>query len=248
MLAPENVFSSGRFHCPGCHATLKQASSTCPHCGFNADHCIARFPFKPPPLTRVMDPDETLDAQQQKRLSRTIGRLEKAFPQITVSFCVICLPEGVDGRQFGYWMLNRCPPVSGLDAKRRLHHLLLLVDRNNKTVSATVGYGLDCFLDDITLYKALQASREHFIHEGFVEGSIKWINDIRQQLPALHEKAVTDWKRRFNTQHRHAAKPDLAGNGQKQVHSLNPSTTSLPRHKAPVRQRNTAQFAVKTRS
>lgn len=242
MFAPEDVFSSGRFHCPGCHSTLEKASSTCPHCGFSADRCIARFPFKPPPLKRVMDPDEVLDPHQKKRLSKTIDRLEKAFPQITVSFCSIFLPEGVDGRQFGYWMLNRCPPVSGLDATRRLHHLLLLVDRNSKTVSATVGYGLDCFLDDITLHKTLQASREHFVHAGFVEGSIKWINYIRKKLPAIHEKAVSGWKRRFHTRNRHAARPERTANGEKQEATLNPSPTALPRHKAPLRRENSPQL------
>jgi hypothetical protein len=247
MLAPENVFSSGKFHCPGCHSTLEKATNTCPHCGFNAHLCIARFPFEPPPLKRVMDPDGVIDAHQKKRLSRTIARLEKAFPQITVSFCAAFLPEGVDGRQFGYWLLNRCPPVSGSDAKRRLHHLLLLVDRNSKTVSATVGYGLDCFLDDMTLCKALQASSDHFIHEGYIEGSINWINIIRKKLAVLHEKSVTDWKRRFNTRHRHSVKDDLADDEEKQANTLPQNAAVLPQSQSSPRQKNSPQYAVKSR-
>lgn len=248
MLAPENVFSSGKFHCPGCHSTLERAANACPHCGFNAHLCVARFPFKPPPLKRVMDPDGVIDTHQKKRLSRTIARLEKSFPQITVSFCAVFLPDGVDGRQFGYWLLNRCPPASGLDAKRRLHHLLLLVDRNSKTVSATVGYGLDCFLDDMTLCRALQASRDRFIHEGYVEGSIKWINLIRKKLAFLHEKAVIDWERRFHKQHHHCVKADLPDNEEKQATSLHPYSPPPPRLQPPPRQGNSPQYAAKNHS
>ena len=214
MFEPEDIFSPGRFHCPGCHATLKTAPRKCPHCEFTAESCLARFPFEPPPLKRLMDPDQSLKAYQKKRLSSSIERLEKAFPQITVSFCSLYLPDGVDGRQFGYWMLNRCKPASGLDARSRLHHLLILVDRNHKTASATVGYGLDCFLDDMTLYQTLQQSREHFLNKGFVEGSINWINRIRKKLPSIHEKAQIDWKRRFKKRHRYTAGRDLAEQGK----------------------------------
>ncbi len=246
MLAPENVFSSGKCHCPGCHSTLEKTANTCPHCGFNAHLCIARFPFDPPPLKQIMDPDEVIDAHQKKRLSKTIARLEKAFPQITVSFCSVLLPEGVDGRQFGYWLLNRCSPASGLDAKRRLHHLLLLVDRNSKTVSATVGYGLDCFLDDITLHQALQSSRDHFIHEGYVEGSIKWIHLIRKKLAVLHEKAVTDWKRRFNRRLPPSVTAEPENNEEKKAVNLNPYSTPLSQLPH-LNQRNAPQLAAKGR-
>ncbi len=212
MFEPEDIFNPGRFHCPGCHATLNKPSNRCPHCGFTAEKCIARFPFEPPPLRRLMDPDNSLQTYQKKRLSKSIARLEKAFPQITVSFCSLYLPDEVDGRQFGYWLINRCKPTSGLDAKNRLHHLLILVDRNHKTVSTSVGYGLDCFLDDMTLYQTLQRCREHFIHKGFVEGSIHWIDHIRKELPSIHEKAQADWKRRYKKRHLHAKRldtPDL---------------------------------------
>ncbi len=246
MLAPENVFSSGKFHCPGCHSTLEKAANTCPHCGFSAHLCIARFPFQPPSLKQVMDPDGVIDAHQKKRLSKTIAHLEKSFPQITVSFCTVSLPEGVDGRQFGYWLLNRCPTVSGLDAKRRLHHLLLLVDRNSKTVSATVGYGLDCFLDDITLHQTLQASRDQFIHEGYVEGSIKWISSIRKKLALLHEKAVTDWKRRLNKRPPPSVK-DALDNEENKPKALNPYSAPLPQLPSPLSQKNPPQYAAKSR-
>ena len=214
MLAPDDVFNPSKFHCPGCNATLNQASNTCPHCGFNAHICMARFPFKPPPLTRVMDSDNVIDARGKKRLSRTIARLEKRFPQITVSFCVVLLPDGVDGRQFGYWLLNRCPPASGLAAKRRMHHMLILVDRNNETVSASVGYGLDCFLDDVTLSKAFQEAKDSYAHDGYVEGSIKWINIIRKKLVSIHGEAATAYNRRFHPRHSHTAKNTRAINGK----------------------------------
>lgn len=203
MLAPDNVFNPGKFHCPGCNSTLTTASNTCPYCGFNAHICMARFPFKPPPLTRVMDSDKVITTRDKKRLSRTITHLEKRFPQITISFCVVLLPDGVDGRQFGYWLLNRCAPSSALEAKRRLHHLLILVDRNKETVSASVGYGLDCFLDDVTLCKAFHQTKHSYIHDGYVEGSIQWLNIIRKKLLAIHEETAVAYNRRFRIRNRH---------------------------------------------
>ena len=229
MFEPEDIFSPGRFHCPGCHATLNNRSNRCPHCGFTAEKSIARFPFEPPPLRRLMDPDKSLQTHQKKRLSKSIARLEKAFPQITVSFCSLYLPDGVDGRQFGYWLLNRCKPVSGLDAKTRLHHLLILVDRNHKTVSASVGYGLDCFLDDMILHQTLLRCREHFIRNGFVDGSIHWIDHIRKALPSIHEKAQADWKRRYKKRHLHAKRMDTAGPEKAQRIDRIPTTLPLSR-------------------
>ncbi len=227
MLAPDDVFNPSKFHCPGCNATLNTASNTCPHCGFNAHICMARFPFKPPPLTRMMDSDNAIDTRGKKRLSKTIARLEKRFPQITVSFCVALLPNGVDGRQFGYWLLNRCPPTSELQAKRRLHHLLMLVDRNNETVSTSVGYGLDCFLDDVTLSKALHEAKDSYIRGGYVEGSIKWINIIRKKLVSIHEEAAAAYDRRFHLRHRNTTKETCAISEKSRKETLPPIKAQL---------------------
>jgi len=174
-----------------------------------------------------MDPDKSLQTYQKKRLSKSIARLEKASPQITVSFCSLYLPDGVDGRQFGYWLLNRCKPESGLDAKNRLHHLLILVDRNHKTVSTSVGYGLDCFLDDMTLHQTLQRCREPFIHKGFVEGSIHWIDHIRKELPSIHEKAQADWKHRYKKRHLRGKRLDTAD--PKKAQQIGRISTPRPR-------------------
>ena len=186
---PPEIFDPARTHCPSCNATLNALADSCNFCGFSAHLCVQRYPFTPPALDRFVDPDGSLSPADRRSLSRAIRRLEKRFPQITVTVASMSLPESVDGREFGYWFLNRSATKNDEEARRRLHHILVLIDRTSSTVSITVGYGLDCFLDDQFLFTSLDRVSTVFRRRGATGGICAWLKHISNELLPVQREA-----------------------------------------------------------
>ena len=186
---PWKIFDAGRTHCPSCNGTLAELANRCPLCGFTADICLQRYPFEPPPLARFVDAEEILSAADKRKMERAFDWFEKRFPQITVSACMTRLPEGVDGREFGFWLFNRSTPVDEEQRKQRAHMLLIVIDCAQKTVSATVGYGLDCFLDDIALSTTLDDAKPTMRKKGFAAGIARWLKLLSPRLVDVHDDA-----------------------------------------------------------
>ena len=171
----------------------------CSFCGFNATLCVQRYPFAPPPLDRFVDPDAAITQRENREMTRAIGKLERRYPQLRVSVCVMELPSGVDGREFGFWYLNRCEVHDDEERQQRLHQILILVDRNDQNVSVTVGYGLDCFMDDVFLQGTLERAAEQFRAKGYASGIAAWLKIIDRELISVHREAayaVQRWERR----------------------------------------------------
>ena len=186
---PWNIFSAGRTHCPSCNGTLAEPTNRCPLCGFTAQICVQRYPFEPPPLDRFVDAEGLLSATDKRTMERAIDWFEKRFPQITISACLTRLPKGVDGREFGFWLFNRSTPVDDEQKKQRDHTLLIVIDFSQKTISATVGYGLDCFLDDVVLSKSLDDAKPTLRKKGFAAGIARWLKLLSSRLVIVHDDA-----------------------------------------------------------
>lgn len=189
MLPEPTIFDPGRTHCPSCNATQANLANQCSFCGFTAQISVQRFPFEPPPLTRFVDPNGSLSNSEQRSLNKAISKFEKRFPQITVSVCVMTLPEGVDGREFGYWYFNSSAPTGPTEREQRIHKILLVVNEHDNTVSVTVGYGLDCFLDDITLDKISTKAEPKFRHGGLIRGIANWLKIVSHELTEIWDDA-----------------------------------------------------------
>jgi uncharacterized membrane protein YgcG len=187
--APATIFEPGKTHCPGCHAPLTTLVDACPHCGFTAAACLARFPFEPPPLTRYIDPEQVLTAKMRKQADRAIKRLERRFPQVTVHTCLLSLAEGVDTREFGYWLFNRSVPQGSLEEQHRPYSLLLIIDRRSRTASLTVGYGLDPFFDDYVLEKSMDEGAALMADDEYGLGIARIIDDLMTAFMRVHTRA-----------------------------------------------------------
>ena len=83
----------------------------------------------------------------------------------------------------------------------------------SRTVSATAGYGIDCFLDDVVLSRSLAEVEGSFLQEGLVPGVTRWLRTLARQLVEIHEEALyadSRWRRRIvsSTQQTVDAPPD----------------------------------------
>ena len=118
-----------------------------------------------------------------------MANLRNVFPQITICSCFTRLPSGVDGREFGFWLFNRSVPTTPEEREQRLYTLLLVFDAAHQTLSATVGYGLDCFLDDIVLSKSLDDAKDKLRHKGIASGIQHWLKLLSRRLVPIHDAA-----------------------------------------------------------
>ena len=151
-----------------------------------------------------MDPEERLSDKEYRKLDKAIQGFERRFPQLR--FCVYLnrLPEAADAREFGFWLINHASPADGEDQSDRLRTILVVIDRQNRQASVTVGYGLDPFIGDDTGGRFLSDSKDDFIAGDFVAGTIGFMKRVNQHLSRVSRPAC-EAAERF----RRAPKPDL---------------------------------------
>jgi uncharacterized membrane protein YgcG len=197
MPIPFVAFRPGKMLCPSCGAILPMVTDKCPRCQFTATRCLKKYPFQAPPLDRLIDPEERFQPRDRKKLNRAADQFERRFPQTRVHVCVTRLPPSADCREFGYWLLNVSPTESPEDEQRRCFSLLLIIDRTSRSVSATVGYGIDPFIDDGALKKILSASKEDFQQGDYAQGVARFLKLTEKRL--RHEfkdiiQCAADWQ------------------------------------------------------
>ncbi|MEM7145446.1 MAG: TPM domain-containing protein [Verrucomicrobiota bacterium] len=194
MPIPYAVFRPGKMLCPSCGAMLVRVADECHRCHFTAKVCLEKYPFQAQDLQRLIDPEERFESRDRKRINRAANQFERRFPQTAVSICITRLPKGADAREFGYWLFNVSPPKSPEAAQRRYFTLLLVIDRAHRTAAATIGYGLDTFIDDGALKKLLSSSREHFQQGHYAEGITHFLKatgkHLRDQYKEISQNAA----------------------------------------------------------
>jgi hypothetical protein len=183
-------FQSAPVSCPGCHRVLEGPTEQCQVCGYNAWTCVDHFPYSPPPLERYVDVENRLSNEDRARLDRAINALESDLPQVRIHVCLVKLLPGTDVRECGFWLLNASIPRDEEDAQHRPWSVLLLMDLTAGSASATVGYGLDRFMEDEALLAALAAAKDEW-HEGRPAAGIHlFIQEIRRALKSAQKRAA----------------------------------------------------------
>jgi uncharacterized membrane protein YgcG len=190
MPIPFVAFRPGKMLCPSCSAILPVVADECPRCHFTATVCLEKYPFQAPRLERLIDPEERLQPHDLKLLNRAVNRFERRFPQTRVHLCVTRLPENADSREFGYWLFNISQPESQEEEHHRFFGILLVIDRANRSASATVGYGLDPFIDDGVLKNILTASKEDFQQGEYAQGVARFLKLTEKRLHDEYKEII----------------------------------------------------------
>ena len=185
-------FARSVMTCPNCHLTLSEAVDHCPRCQYTGQTSMLRFPFPAPSLSRFIDPKSHLSEVDRERMSRSLNALNKKFPQPRLCFCIIDLAEGVDLREFGFWLMNTSPVDSPEEAEIRPWTILIVIDDVNGNVSVTPGYSIEPFLDDEAWRSLILKERQHFFARDYITGSLKLIEGAEK---ILHEGAARTERR-----------------------------------------------------
>lgn len=184
------IFQPPPVTCPGCHRALPGPVEQCPHCGYNAWTCVDHFRYDPPPLDRYIDIENKLRNDDRVKLDRAIESLETELPQVRVHICLVKLLPGTDVRECGFWMLNASVPREQEEADHRPWGILLLLDLQSGSASATVGYGLDPFLSDEVLRDALNGGAKDFAGGAFGSGLLRVVTALHGALKSAQRKAA----------------------------------------------------------
>lgn len=187
---PASLFQPPPVTCPGCHRALPGPVDQCPHCGYNAWNCVGRFRYDPPPLNRYIDIDNRLPNEDRAKLDHLIDSLESEMPQLRIHICIVKLLPGTNVAECGFWMLNASVPRDDEELSHRPWGVLLLFDLQSASASATIGYGLDPFIDDDALRAALQGGQKNYSAGDFGAGLICTLAVLRGALREAHRRAV----------------------------------------------------------
>jgi hypothetical protein len=182
MPIPPAAFRPGKIQFPSSSALLSPGCDECPRCRFTATLCLNKYPFLAPRLERLIDPEERFQSRDRRLLNRAADRFERHFPQTRVHVCATRLPQHADCREFGYWLFNISPPESSEDELRRYFSILIIVDRAHRSISATLGYGLDPFVDDGVLKHLLSQSLEDFQQGDYAQGIVHFLKVMEEHL------------------------------------------------------------------
>lgn len=172
----------GAVVCPSCRREVAELGKACPHCGYTAADCVAKFPFPAPRLEPVLDASGWLAGDAQESLADAIADLQGEFPQVGLWICLVHLDPGVRTAEFGFWMMNACPAESSEDAIRRLHGLLLLVDTANHRLSLTLGYRLEQCLEPAGVNRDLDSLSAAWAGLPPGQALLDWVATTRVRL------------------------------------------------------------------
>ncbi len=136
---------------------------------------MSKFAFPAPAMSRFIDPQNHLSESDRERISKSLNDLARKFPQPRICFCIIDLPEGVDLREFGFWLMNASPVEGPEEARVRPWTILIVIDDINGNVSVTPGYGIEPFLDDQSWVTQIRKDRQYFFARDYGTAALKTI-------------------------------------------------------------------------
>lgn len=180
-----NRFARGAMVCPSCQYVLEESAAECPKCGFCGQISVEKFPYPPPALGPVLDPNQYLSKGEKAAIIKKVQTLQKRLPQVRFLNCLVPLGDEVNLREFGFWLLNAGQLKEGDEAKT--FAVLFLIDPKGKMISVTVGYGLDALVMDTQWVQVCESCRDLCYRQKFGAGIETFLNSA---FELLSERAI----------------------------------------------------------
>lgn len=191
-IAPER-FARGVMTCPSCEAQFSQPVEVCPQCGFSGHEVVQKFPYDPPPLSRVLDPENRMTPEERALVHEEMKRWRRRLPQVHFFSCLISLDAAVNLQEFAFWLFNAANVEEGERAKH--FGVLLVIDAQTKRITTTVGYGIEPLLSDEDWRNVVLDCRDKFTRERFGEGVCQFISLAGSRLMARGFEIERELKR-----------------------------------------------------
>src|SRR6266513_3942225 len=171
--------------CPSCHTIFSAPAPQCPACKLTLGRLDIKFGAVPRHSRYLTDCTGRLPHRDVTEICRLLRLFNRKFPQSRFSvFMTSQVPGGPIG-EYAFWLMNRArfgflEAVGGDN-----FDLLLAIDVERSTAALIAGYGLETYITERDLERALAQAASGF-HEGdFAQGIRACVEVMMSRLRAI---------------------------------------------------------------
>jgi len=165
--------------CPRCSEPLHHGHVACPVCAFSLEVVDAIFGSRRVRLQRLVDASKKISPEHAAQLNTRLDRFERDFPQLVFITYIADLPDNLDLRQLGFWLINRAIIES---PRGNDHAILLAIDNRQISASLSLGYFPEQHLGEDTLAAILDRLRPHLAARQYAAAIASCLNSLFQYL------------------------------------------------------------------
>ena len=144
--------------CPRCSEPLHRGHSACSFCAFSLADVDSTFGTKRVRLQRLIDASKTISEEESQKLHQRMDRFEADFPQLLFATYIADLPETINMRELGFWLINRAI----IDSPRSNENAILLcINSQHLAASLSLGYLPEQLLPEAELGQILEKAAPH---------------------------------------------------------------------------------------
>jgi uncharacterized membrane protein YgcG len=169
-------------HCPACRQRITETEATCLQCGFSLEALTAQMGIQPQLSPPVADLARVLSSHGRRSLINSIQFLEQRFPEVSATIVIAEVPQGLKPEVYAFWLFNRANLFSAVERGGDNHGLLLLIDPQTSLALATIGYGLEPFISELTLEKCLRPAVPYLAKKKFAEAGVSFFREAERQF------------------------------------------------------------------
>lgn len=177
-----------RFFCPCCLISYPEMGEKCSGCGYSAGTCLKRFPYDAPELSglHAFRHGEVVENYFGKRSRAILGKLVATFPETGIYVVVVDLGDGVECREFAFWLFNAAPFGESDNVVKRQGGVMLLVDTNGGKATVVSGYGIEPYLNPERIIRDL-GKLEKNLKKSRIEKAVEsWLLLLLRHLRDAH--------------------------------------------------------------
>jgi len=178
--------------CPSCRNSLAAPAPQCPVCKLTLRRLDTKFGALPRHSRFVTDRSDTLPLPAMKELRALLNLFQRKFPQSL--FSVLVMDGVLNGTiaEYTFWMANRARFSSIEAVGGENFDLLLGVDLRDGMAALQVGYGLENYLRERDLERALAQGSSAF-HHGDIAGGIRACVEFMMERMRQAAREVEDY-------------------------------------------------------
>lgn len=180
-----------RFFCPYCLISYAEMGDRCSGCGYSAQACLKRFDYAAPAMSglQAFREGSLVGDFFGKRSHSILGKLETIFPEVGVYVVVASLGDGVECREFAFWLFNAAPFGEGDSAIKRQGGVMLLIDTKGGKATVVTGYGIEPYLNPDRVAVNLEKLKKN-LRKGSIDKAVEnWLLLLLRHLRDAHAKS-----------------------------------------------------------
>ncbi|MEY2545557.1 MAG: hypothetical protein QOG48_674 [Verrucomicrobiota bacterium] len=181
--------------CPSCRAPFAEAVAQCPQCNLTLRRLDALFGGVPLHSRFVTDRSASLPLRDIRELRALLNLFHRKFPQSI--FSVFIMPR-IDGGTIGeyiFWLANRARFGTLEATGAENFEVLLGIDLRARAAALQIGYGLENYLDERDLERALAQSSAGFAADDIPRGvraCVEFMTERMREVVLAAEKRTAE--------------------------------------------------------